>query len=95
MNVSLTKELESLVNQKVKSGMYQTASEVVREGLRLLKERDQLEWLRREVRLGGEAIERGEYDDYDETTIKDLAADIKARGMARLAAQKKRRTLPK
>ena len=39
MNVSPTPELERLVNEKVESGMYQTASEVVREALRLLKER--------------------------------------------------------
>jgi putative addiction module CopG family antidote len=32
MNVSLTRELELLVNSKVKNGMYQTASEVIREG---------------------------------------------------------------
>lgn len=80
------------MNQKVKSGMYQTASEVVREGLRLLKERDQLEKLRREIRLGFEAIERGEYEEYDETTVKDLAADIKARGMARLAELNKKKS---
>ena len=41
MNVSLTPELEQLVNEKVESGFYQTASEVVREALRLLSERDQ------------------------------------------------------
>ena len=40
MNVSLTPELEQLVQDKVASGLYQTASEVVREALRLLKERD-------------------------------------------------------
>lgn len=40
MNVSLTRELEDLVNDKVRSGFYQTASEVVREALRLLKQRD-------------------------------------------------------
>jgi antitoxin ParD1/3/4 len=40
MNVSLTPELEELVNEKVRSGLYQTASEVVREALRLLKNRD-------------------------------------------------------
>ena len=40
MNVSLTPELEELVNLKVRSGLYQTASEVVREALRLLKQRD-------------------------------------------------------
>jgi antitoxin ParD1/3/4 len=40
MNVSLTPELEELVNEKVRSGFYHTASEVVREALRLLKQRD-------------------------------------------------------
>ena len=40
MNVSLTPELEALVNEKVRSGLYHTASEVVREALRLLKQRD-------------------------------------------------------
>ena len=40
MNVSLTPELEQLVREKVASGLYQTASEVVRDALRLLKERD-------------------------------------------------------
>ena len=40
MNVSLTPELEKFVNRKVKSGFYQSASEVVREGLRLLEDSD-------------------------------------------------------
>ena len=40
MNVSLTPELERMVNDHVRSGMYQTASEVVREALRMLKDRD-------------------------------------------------------
>jgi len=35
MNISLTPELERLVNEKVKSGRYASASEVIREGLRL------------------------------------------------------------
>jgi antitoxin ParD1/3/4 len=40
MNVSLTPELEKLVSAKVKSGRYNSASEVVREALRLLEEHD-------------------------------------------------------
>lgn len=53
MNVSLTPELERFVQTKVESGLYNNASEVVREGLRLLKEND-------EVRRGWrEQIERG------------------------------------
>ncbi len=38
MNVSLTPELEKFVTKEVDSGLYQTASEVVRAGLRRLKE---------------------------------------------------------
>jgi antitoxin ParD1/3/4 len=38
MNVSLTPELENFVQSEVDSGLYQTASEVVRAGLRRLKE---------------------------------------------------------
>lgn len=41
MNVSLTPELEKFVQQKVDQGLYSTASEVVRDGLRLLTEREQ------------------------------------------------------
>jgi antitoxin ParD1/3/4 len=41
MNVSLTAELESYVTKKVESGRYNSASEVVREALRLLEEHEQ------------------------------------------------------
>lgn len=40
MNVSLTPELDKFVASKVESGRYTSASEVVREALRLLEERD-------------------------------------------------------
>jgi antitoxin ParD1/3/4 len=70
MNVSLTPELETLVNEKVKSGNYNSASEVIREALRLLKEQDELKQirrdeLRREVMKGVEEIRRGEGTVYD------------------------------
>jgi putative addiction module CopG family antidote len=52
MNVSLTPELEQLVNEKVESGLYQTASEVVREALRLLKARDDHAQLRADIQAG-------------------------------------------
>jgi len=42
MNVSLTPELEKFVSAKVETGRYNSASEVVREALRLLEERDQV-----------------------------------------------------
>jgi antitoxin ParD1/3/4 len=48
MNVSLTPELEKFVDGKVESGLYNNASEVVREGLRLLKESDEIRLKMRE-----------------------------------------------
>jgi len=70
MNVSLTPELEQFVQSRVASGRYQTASEVVREGLRLLEEREQaresaMEELRTKVRRGIEQADRGELSDGD------------------------------
>ncbi len=83
MNVSLTPELERLVNEKVESGLYQTASEVVREALRLLKERDQArEQLRADVQAGFDQLVQGESRVYDKTTGRKLAEQIKSRGRA-------------
>ena len=82
MNISLTPHLESLVKTKVESGLYNSASEVMREALRLLEERDQLNTLRLE------ALRRDIQEGMDsgETSPLDMEA-IKARGRARLAAQ--------
>ena len=83
MNVSLTPELERLVNEKVESGLYQTASEVVREALRLLKERDQSrERLRADIQAGFDRLGRGEGRTYDKTSGRQLAERIKSRGRA-------------
>jgi antitoxin ParD1/3/4 len=65
MNVSLTPELEKLVTQKVKSGLYQSASEVIREGLRLLDGQDRirevhLNEVRRKIQTGLDQLDRGE-----------------------------------
>jgi antitoxin ParD1/3/4 len=64
MNVSLTKELERLVQKKVNGGLYLSASEVVREALRLLDERDnirrvQMQKLRKQVSVGLSQLDRG------------------------------------
>jgi len=65
INVSLTPELNNFVEEKVKGGLYHSASEVIREGLRLLKERDTLHAIREQesrnqVREGFAQIDRGE-----------------------------------
>ena len=83
MNVSLTPELERLVNEKVESGLYQTASEVVREALRLLKDRDQArEQLRSDVQAGFDQLALGDGRVYDKTSGRQLAERIKSRGRA-------------
>jgi antitoxin ParD1/3/4 len=83
MNVSLTPELERIVDTKVQSGLYQTASEVVREALRLMMDRDEgLERLRRDVRAGFEAAARGKFSEHDAETSGTLAAEVKAAGRA-------------
>lgn len=84
MNVSLTPELERLISEKVESGLYQTASEVVREALRLLKERDQeRERLRADVRAGFDDLARGLGKTSDRLAGQHLAARIKNEGRAR------------
>ena len=85
MNVSLTPELEKLVNEKVKSGMYKSASEVMREALRALQ-RDEL---RREILLGVEQIRNGQYTTLNgPQELEAFFEDIKKRGLERLAKKK-------
>lgn len=87
MNVSLTPQLEDLVKKKVESGLYGSASEVMREAPRLLDERDRLHAMRLEE-LRGE-IQKGL--ESGEPAPLDMAA-IKARGRKRLAAAQKKAT---
>jgi len=66
MNVSLTPELEKFVADKVASGRYTSASEVVREALRLLEEHDKsraekLAEFNRELQRRIDAVDRGEH----------------------------------
>jgi antitoxin ParD1/3/4 len=75
MNMSLTPELEQYIQEKVSSGLYYSASEVVREGLRLLKEREQLQQirlqeLRQDIQVG---IESGEATPLDMQAVKETA----------------------
>jgi antitoxin ParD1/3/4 len=72
MNVNLTPQLEDMVKKKVASGLYNSASEVVREALRLMEEQDQvravkLEHLRQDIRAG---LNSGEPTPWDPEEIK-------------------------
>jgi antitoxin ParD1/3/4 len=64
-NISLTPELDQFIDSRVESGLYESASEVVREGLRMLRHREdlqqkQLERVRAKVERGWQESERGE-----------------------------------
>jgi len=68
MNVNLGSVFDEFVAKMLKSGLYQSQSEVLREGLRLLKEREELKQahlsrLRNEIALGIQEAERGELTD--------------------------------
>ena len=82
MNVNLSPQLEDMVRQKVASGLYTSASEVVREALRMMEAQDQLraanlEQLRQDIREG---LESGEPTPWD-------AEEIKQEGRQRRAAR--------
>ena len=79
LNVNLTPKLEDMVRQKVAGGLYNNASEVVRDALRLMEARDrlqvaQLEALRQDIVVG---LESGPAEELD-------VEDIKRRGRERL-----------
>ncbi|MGT2503127.1 type II toxin-antitoxin system ParD family antitoxin [Bradyrhizobium guangxiense] len=85
---SIGKHFEDLIDNLVESGRYATASEVMREGLRLVEEREErrrikLEALRAEIQKG---FDSGPMEEIDP---REWMNDIKARGRQRLAARKR------
>jgi antitoxin ParD1/3/4 len=80
MNVHLTPELEQLVKDRVSTGRYNSASEVVREALRLLEEQEQVKQLRLQklrsgIQAGWDSLRSGEGVDGEEF-LSSLAAGI-------------------
>jgi antitoxin ParD1/3/4 len=72
MNISLTPHLESMIRQKIASGSYNSASEVVREALRLLEQEDQVRALKlHKLKLDiQEGLESGPSTSFDPKQIK-------------------------
>ena len=82
MNVSLTPELEQLVHLKVQTGRYTSASEVVREALRLMEQRDQAqalhgEEIRKRIAAGMDSLRAGEGADGD-AFLAEIDAELAA-----------------
>ena len=83
---SIGKHFEAFIARLIASGRYSTASEIIRDGLRIIEEREQdreakLEWLRA-------AIQEGLDSPSEEVDIKELIEDVKTRGRQRLAAER-------
>jgi antitoxin ParD1/3/4 len=80
MNISLTPHLEEMIREKIASGSYNSASEVVREALRLLEQDDQLralklQKLRQDIREG---LDSGPSTVFDAQEIKRAAREKKS-----------------
>ena len=88
-NVSLTDHFEAFIDESVSSGRYQNASEVVREGLRLLEQRSREDALK--LRAFQAAIDVGLDDERHGRTVSvrnvELGAFLAELGKTRSAAQ--------
>ena len=84
-NIVLTEEQSTLVERLVSSGRYQNASEVLREGLRLIEAREReeevrLEAVRRAVEAGVADLEAGRYTEFDSVeALQDYLMHLRAR----------------
>jgi len=94
-NVNLTEHFDRFIDAGITSGRFSNASEVVREGLRLLEQREQedkakLEWLRGTAKEGFDAIERGDYVTLNsEEQLDAFLNQIHEEVSAELAAERK------
>ena len=92
-NVVVTKHQEELIESLVESGRYQNASEVLREGLRLVEQREaeeagKLKALRAAVRAGVDSLDRGQFKEFE--SIEDLRAYLKDLGTKVIAGTKEK-----
>lgn len=72
MNVNLTPKLEEIIQNKVKSGLYNNASEVVREAIRQMDERDRLTRLKLTIAEGDADIASGNVTRWTDSTLSEL-----------------------
>ncbi|HAA28914.1 MAG TPA: type II toxin-antitoxin system ParD family antitoxin [Cyanobacteria bacterium UBA8553] len=80
MNISLTPEQEQFIQEKINSGKYETADELITEAFRLLEERDKhyekwVEETRKKVAVGIAQLDRGEGIDGEEV-FQELLEEI-------------------
>lgn len=86
MEITLTPELEKLIDEEMKTGDYFSPTDVLREGLLSLKTRripkkERLENLYREVQKGIDAVRNGDYKTYQTDNLDDFAEEILERSV--------------
>ena len=96
MNVSVAAGQKKFIDSLVKTGRYVTTSEVVREGLRLLQEREYVqnlreEEIRKQVQEGIDALDRGDYLQLDREGLKAFFDKVKRDGLRRLKARRRQK----
>lgn len=66
MSITLSAELQAFIDEQVRSGAFPSPDAAVAEAVRQMKEREEkLAWLRREVRVGIDQLDRGEGRPWD------------------------------
>ncbi len=90
-NVVLTEHQQDLIETLVESGRYQNASEVLREGLRLVEAQEQeavarLQALRAAVQVGLDDIDAGRYTELAADELEDYIEMLGERAAARDAS---------
>ncbi len=89
MDMPDSPELQDLVSEQLATGAYASADEVLLQGVRLLAERNRrVEALRRELQIGRDQLDRGEFTEHDQESLRALFDEIQTEGRQRYEAAK-------
>mgnify|MGYP001549286198 CR=1 FL=1 len=93
MLITLPEDLENTIEEMMQGGRYTSPADIIRDGLRLLRDHDTLQDMRRnelrhEIEKGFASVARGEFTEYDRDDVLSIAEDVKAAG--RLKREKAR-----
>jgi antitoxin ParD1/3/4 len=81
MSTSFSPELEELVRQELASGKYASENELLVEAVRLLAERDRRrDELRQQLQIGRNQLDRGEFTEYDDSSLRQFFDELQEQG---------------
>jgi antitoxin ParD1/3/4 len=93
-NVVLTEHHEEVIDRLVKTGRYQNASEVLRDGLRLVEQREAVEAaklaaLKEAARIGFQDLDQGRFEAIEDSDLEEFIAGLGREASARVRASGK------